>query len=229
VTRTPDSTRRLKLACDALAIDPNTIHTLPPISSQLAMIGRKLKKRKLPISPYYYLKCSPGESARRIVALYYSLPKNQREILPIEGYCLAVGVNPTDILETIVKAIASVSRQASAAIAAANHPAVVEKTVEMALTDEGIEDRTTLHKAVGFLPTPKGSQITVNASANAASTAQAAALPAPPPEATIKRLIDRFNDARALGPASTTNIIDSLPRPESIPVMVEVDSDEDEE
>jgi hypothetical protein len=226
--RTPDSIRRLRLAYATLGIDGGAVLSLPPITSQLRMIASKLRKRRLPVSPFYYLNCAPGDDARRIVEAYYSLPKNQRELVPIEAYCLAVGVNSTDILETIVRAIASVSRQASAAIASANHPAVVEKTVEMALTDEGIEDRTTLHKAVGFLPTPKGSQITVNASANSAAQASApVAVIAPPPEATIRRLVDRFNDAapRALPVAPPADLPERMPYEDAI--AVEVDDEEE--
>jgi len=70
----------------------------------------------------------------------------------------------------------------------------------MALTDEGHEDRATLHKATGFLPSPKGAQtnIQVVQHASATANAQAASVAAPPPEQTIRRLVDRFNDARQI-------------------------------
>jgi hypothetical protein len=230
-TRTPESLRRLKLAYETLHISADVITTQPPITSQLRMIAERLRKRRLPISPYYYLKCAPGDSPRRIVSLYYSLPRDQRNLVPIEAYCLAVEANPLDILEIIVHSIASVSRLSSAAIAHANHPAVVEKTVEMALEDDGIEDRNTLHKAVGFLPTPKGSQITVNASANSAvQSATILSLPAPPPEATIRRLVDRFNDAqpRALAAAPPADLPERMPYEDAIPVAAESDPDDDD-
>lgn len=198
---------RRNIAYEKLGItDRAAIRALPPISSQLRMASARLRKRNLPASPYYYLKCSEAPEARKIVDLYYSLPKNQRDLIPIEGYCLAAGISTQLILELVTRTCATVSRQTSALIAAASHPAVVDKTVEMALTDDGIEDRQTLHKAVGFLPTPKGAQIAVNVAANAAAHANAAAqtliVAAPPPEATIRRLSDRFNEARLVAGAS---------------------------
>jgi hypothetical protein len=218
-------------AYETLKISRDELRASPPITPQLRMIAKSLRKRNLPISPYYYLKCASPEYARWIVDLYYSLPRDQRDLIPIEGYCLSLHLPPNDILETIVRTIAIVSRQRSIAIASSAHPSIVEKTVEMALTDEGIEDRTLIHKAVGFLPTPKGSQITVNASANSASAASPTiVLPAPPPEATIRRLVDRFNDQRALPAAPPADIPARMPYEDAISVPVTIDdSDEDEE
>jgi len=228
-----DSRIRRALAFETLKITRDDLRMTAPITPQLRMIAKSLRKRNLPVSPFYYLKCSPPEFARWLVDLYYSLPHDQRDLVPIEGYCLSLKLSTNDVLDTIVQTIGRVSRQRSVAIASAAHPLVVEKTVEMALTDEGIEDRTLLHKAVGFLPTPRGSQVIVNASATAASNSQstAVALPAPPPEATIRRLVDRFNDARALPPATPSNLPGRMPYEDAIPVPVtrEDDFDGDEE
>jgi hypothetical protein len=111
-----------------------------------------------------------------------------------------------------------------------NHPRVVEKSVEMALTDEGIEDRTLLAKATGFLPTPKGSRTTVNVAANA--NAQSAANPqvlvaAPPPENTIRRLVDRLNEARGLPPV-VVSALPAVDAPRVIEIDAELEEDEDE-
>lgn len=206
-------TMRRNIAYEKLGIDRTLVRTLPPISSQLHMVAKKLRRRNLPASPFYYLKCAPGEQARRIVDLYYSLPKNQRDLPPIEAYCLAVGADSTEILELITRTVAKITRQTSAILAAVNHPAIVEKTVEMALTDDGIEDRRDLHKATGFLPTPRGSQTTVNVAANAnAQASSPIAVLAPPPEQTIRRAVDRFNDARLLPSAPPPSILEQFPR-----------------
>lgn len=146
-----------------------------------------------------YLQSSDSPEAFAVLECYHSLPKVFRQTLPIEAFCIAANISPMRILEAITAACVRLGAQASTLIAAVNHPRVVEKTVEMALTDDGIEDRATLHKATGFLPTPKGSHtnITIAANAQANSTAQAASVPAPPPEATIRRMVNRFNDARS--------------------------------
>lgn len=223
-------------AYEKLHITPSEVRASAPITPQLRMIAKSLRKRNLPASPYYYLKCAPTEFARQIVELYYSLPRDHRDLVPIEGYCVAAVAPPSDVLETIVRTIATVSRQRSIAIASSSHPAIVEKTVEMALTDEGIEDRTTIHKAVGFLPTPKGTQISVNTSANSNSAALSQANPtvilgAPPPEATIRRLVDRFNDARIqpaqLVAAPPADIPDRMPYEDDTRVPVTIDADAD--
>ena len=238
-TSTPASRARREAAYRAIDVDPALVRLQPHITSQLRMLSRKLHRRNLPSSPYYYLKFAPGEIARKIVALYYSLPRDQRDMLPIEAYCIAVGERSTEVFEIITRAVAAISRQTSAIIAASAHPAVVDKTVEMALTDEGIEDRNTLHKAVGFLPTPKGSQTTVNVAANASATAQSATVLAPPPEHTVRTLVDLFNEARGLPPASAHILpvaeADTLPAQmpyeddERIPVEADDTSDDSDD
>jgi hypothetical protein len=67
-----------------------------------------------------------------------------------------------------------------------------------ALTDEGIADRKMLFQHSGFLPTPKGSQTTVAITQNVQASAVPQFVAAPRPEETIRRLSDRFNEARGL-------------------------------
>lgn len=207
--RMVDKTRaelRLEAYAKLEITDLDELRRLNPISAQLGMIMSKLRARGLPASPYFYLKCAPGEDARNIVDLYYNLSMRLRQSVPIEAYCYAAGVDPAKILALIATTVATVAQQTSQILSAATHLNVVEKTIDMALTDDGIADRATLHKATGFLPTPaaaRGSQTTVSvianssAAADATSTAQTVTVLAPPPEQTIRRLVDRFNDARA--------------------------------
>lgn len=148
-----------------------------------------------------YLHQSDAPEARAVLDKYYTLPKNLARLLPIEAFCLAAQVSPLRIVEILAATLVRLGAQASSVIAAVNHPRVVAKTVEMALTDEGHEDRADLHRATGFLPLPKGAQTVVNVQAQASAGAQAqAAAPivAPAPEQTIRRLADRFNDVRYL-------------------------------
>jgi hypothetical protein len=80
---------------------------------------------------------------------------------------------------------------------------VVEKTIEMALTDGGTVDRNTLHRATGFTPLPKGSTTIVNVQQNAQG--QIPSVPAPRPENTIRRLAARFDEASQTLPAPPMN------------------------
>lgn len=163
----------------------------------------------------WYLETSAEPDARAILEKYYSIEaRAHRRSVPIEGYCLAAGVSPIRALEIITATCVRLGAQASTIIAAVNHPRVVQKTVEMALTDEGTEDRATLHKATGFLPSPKGAQTSIQIVQNAQhqSNVSQEIRAAPPPEQTIRTLVNRFNEAKTL-PASVQHSVipDILP------------------
>lgn len=145
-----------------------------------------------------YLHASDSADSGLVLNAYYTLPKTLSRLLPVEAFCVAANVSPLRLLEIITATIVRQGAQASAIIASVNHPRVVEKTVEMALTDGGESDRRALDRATGFLPTAKGPSVVVNASASANASAQAASVTAPPPEQTIRRLSDRLNAARGL-------------------------------
>ena len=165
--------------------------------------------------PWYLEACQDPE-AQKVLEVRRSICRTHQKHLPVEAFCLAAGVAPHRILELLTATAVRLGAQASTLVAAVNHARVVQKTVEMALTDEGTEDRATLHKATGFLPTPKGAQtnITIAQNATAQANAQAAAVPAPPPEATIRRMVNRFNDRTVPALPATT---DTIRLPEVMP------------
>jgi hypothetical protein len=103
------------------------------------------------------------------------------------------------ILEVVAGVAVRLGAQASAILAAVWHPRVVEKTIEMALTDGGTVDRNTLHRATGFTPLPKGPTTIVNVQQNAQG--QPLGVPAPCPEDTIRRMAELFNEAPQTLPA----------------------------
>ncbi len=115
-----------------------------------------------------------------------------------------VGLRPLELLGIVRDAACRASMYEAQIIAVATHPRVVEKTVDMALNDPNSRVRlaaqTVLHKATGFLPTPKGSQTAIAITQNAQTNATARAVAAPSPEETIRRLANRFNEARGLPP-----------------------------
>lgn len=182
----------------------------------------------------HYLASSDHPDAKKVLLIFNGLSAHLRYNdplhvrgrlvktlrLPIEAFCVAAGVSPLSILGVLTGEIVRMGAQASSVIAAINHPRVVQKSVEMALTDGGVADRMVLHRATGFLPSPKGAQtnISVQTTASAAATAEPQiAVVAPPPEQTIRRLVDRFNEARGLPPATTEPLrIAPAPPPEAI-------------
>jgi hypothetical protein len=210
----------------------------PQITPTLRMIAKILRKSGRPSDPMYYLSASDDPMAIVIRKLYYSMPTALARSVPLEAFCLAARVSPLRVVEIITAIAVRLSVQSSAIIAAVTHPQVVEKTVDMALTDDGEADRATLHRATGFLPTPKGAQtnITVTQNAHAAAAAAPILVPAhaPPPEATIQRLTNRFNDEqRALPePAVTLDVVparDTTPAVELVEAQFANDDNSDED
>jgi len=231
-------------ALAALGVTREAIARQPVITPQLTKLAKELREMAQTVpstdarpesamlvgSPIYYLQAADDTlfpDARRILDAYYSVSRGHRKLLPIEAFCVAAGVPTLRALEIIVATAVRLGAQASTMLVAVTQPAVVRKTVEMALTDDGVADRAMLHRATGLTPLPKGSQTTVNVSAQAGAVAAptvAAIAAAPPPERTIQRLVDRFNVARGLPAGGTTpTAAPALPAaPERLPDYVEL-------
>lgn len=158
----------------------------------------------------WYLETCEDPSARRVLEAYYSLAPSMRRNLPIEAYCCAAGISPMRILELLTGACVRVGATASTIVAAVNHPRVVQATVDNALTPEGHADRTDLHKAVGFLPTPRGAHTNIQIVQNAQANATPTVVSAPAPEQSIRRLVNRFNESKQL-PAGAPSAVSVMP------------------
>ncbi len=146
------------LAYAHLGINPKDVERIPFFASQLKRITRVLRgvdksdPPPMPVRPLDYLRSSEDPEARKVLEVYLSVPESYRRLLPVEAFCLAAGVSPWRVLDSITVVAVRQTAQASAIIAAILHPRVVQKTVERALQDEGTSERMMLHKAVGFLP-----------------------------------------------------------------------------
>jgi hypothetical protein len=172
----------------------------------------------------YYLKASSEDEARLVLGKWYLLPAPLRRVVSIESCCVAAGISPIRIVEVLMNCIRRLSQQSAFIIASVNLPRVVQKHIEMSLTDDGVSDRTNFLKSTGFIPSPKGSQTQINITqANASAPPP---LPAPPPEQTIRNLNDRWNESKKL-PPPTTEFID-VPAAPSEPVPVESESDDEQ-
>lgn len=126
-----------------------------------------------------------------------SITRAEQRRVPIEAFCLAAKVNPMNVLEALVAIMVRLRAQESAVLAAVAHPEVVRTTIDSAgiIGKDGARDREMLHKNAGFLPVAKGSQTIVQVN-QSQSQQQATITTAPPPEHTIRRLTDRFNENR---------------------------------
>jgi len=109
-----------------------------------------------------FLRFSTDEAARQFLYVYDSLPKVDRERIPIEAICIKAKINPDEILGATLRAARNISAQESALMTIVEHPEVVRSTVQFSRLAGGSKDREMLHQAVGYLPTPKGVSMSVN-------------------------------------------------------------------
>lgn len=109
------------------------------------------------------LKFSQHPDARKLLEFCQRIKFANREKVPFEAMCLAAGVDVVTIWGALILAARDVSRAESALITMTEHPDVVRATVDFAKGSLlASKDREMVHKAVGWLPTPKGSNINVN-------------------------------------------------------------------
>jgi hypothetical protein len=121
----------------------------------------------------------------------------------VEAVRQRVGLKLLELLGIVVEVALRLAMYEVQIMVAASHPLVVEKTIDIALdrreeTRDRLAAQTIIHKAVGLLPTPKGSQTIISIMENAQATAQARVVSAPSPEETIRRATNRFNEALGL-------------------------------
>ena len=178
----------------------------------------------------YYLKASGAAEAREVLGKWYLLPTPLRRVVSIEACCVAAGLSPIVIVPVLMESVGRLSREIQLFLGAINGPRVVQKHIEMALSDDGVADRTNFLKATGFIPSPKGAQTQIHITQQNANAAPATL--APPPEQTIRALVDRWNNSKKL-PAPTTEFIeisDPNPNPEPVTFLsTEVEEESDEQ
>jgi hypothetical protein len=123
------------------------------------------------------LKFSKHPDAQTLLACCEKLAWGTRDQIPIEALCLAADVDATTIAGALVMAARDVSRLESSLKTFASHPDVVDATVKDATERAPVMDRhgnlvgympasskaqEMVHKAVQWLPQPKGSSININ-------------------------------------------------------------------
>jgi hypothetical protein len=120
-----------------------------------------------------------------------------------DAVCERVGLASLDLLKVVADGTCRFATTAAQIMVGLSYPDVVTKTIELALNAEDDSDQlaaqTILHKAMGFLPMPKGSQTIITAvMQNAQATAAAQPVAVPRLEETIRLLSGRFNAMRGL-------------------------------
>ena len=204
-----------------LGVPESLVQRAPQITSQLGLIWKTLEHKNLPTDPVYYLRASGLADAEKVIDAYFSLSKSYARLLPFEAFCVKAGVSPLRVVEIIILTAMRMGTQASAFLAHVSSPDIVQATIEDALNGSDkvrIAAQSMLHKATGFLPTPKGNQTSIVVTQNANPTTQPVTVIAPSPESTIRRLVDRFNDG-------TKALLEPDSAPLSLPTNSEDTSD----
>jgi len=196
------------LACRKLGISSKSLLTVPQVTPLLEEIMSGLAKKHLPTDPYYYLAASSDLEARGLMAIYKQSWKQVRDALPLEAFCVAAGVDPNRILDSLVKSIERLKALKSAVKLSVSQDEIVDTNIASALDIEnGYKDRRLHMQVSGLMPMPKGSRTVVNvqtsANASSAPVQQAMVMPAPSPEQTVRRLSERLHAIRPALPESS--------------------------
>jgi hypothetical protein len=108
-----------------------------------------------------------------------------------DAICEQLGIIPLDLLKAAASATIRFSTYTAQILAAAALPSIVERSIEVALTQKGTADRKMQLQHSGFLPVPARSQ--TNIAIMQANAAPPVVVAAPRPEETIRRLTQRFH------------------------------------
>lgn len=209
-----------------LGVTPEQVRDVPQVSHHLRRLCKAIKVQDvhIPRDPLYYLRASDDPLVRRVLVARDEIPFGYARLLPWEAFCVKAGVPTPRLVQALTDVCKIMSRQFATVIAAVSHPAIVEKSVEIALTDEGEKDREMLHRHAGFIQPasqhqPVSVTVTQHANSSAMAEAKAATVLAPTPENTVRRLADRLNAIRGLPPARE---ITALPVSSAVPMPQEI-------
>ncbi len=137
---------------------------LPPIlpfSSNLAFIYRHVGGVSAAIEAAR-LVAETDERFKMLVFAYDEVSESDKHKLKLEHLCEAASIQPDVFVGMTIAAIFKRNSDIGKLIAAANHPRVIEATVEHAQKVNGFMDRKMMHDHMGFLPLPKGMNINID-------------------------------------------------------------------
>jgi hypothetical protein len=78
-----------------------------------------------------------------------------------DAVCEQIGLAPLDLLKAVADATIRFAMYTARLRAAVAMPSIVERSIEVALTDQGVADRKMQLQHSGFLPIPAGSQTNI--------------------------------------------------------------------
>lgn len=164
IKKNPDALQRLEHAYIRMGITAEAVESYPVISSLFNDIGGVPAVME-------YLRASHIPEAREMIRywdMYGDSEDGIKELIPFEAYCVAAKCTKKRVLQLIMGEICEQSDMASILMAAAAHPDVLKKTIEVAKSDlyGSSEARKILHQNRGFLPTPKTQNVNIHGNLN---------------------------------------------------------------
>jgi len=145
---------RIRLYLAKLGIKPSALQRAAPMTAILAQA-----EGGLPAILQAMRFASDVPIIARFLKAYDGATSMDRELLPLEAFALAAGIEIPALLGDILVALQRASANLVKVIALSAHPKLVRTRVAQALTPGGVADRNALDKALRFLPTPKGMTI----------------------------------------------------------------------
>ena len=146
------SVRELKrnvAALRRLDVSPADLDAAPQITPLLKKASGGLKQVMAA------MRFAPDEVITAFLRKYDTIPRGDRERLPIEAIALTAGIDTNHLLGSIMLALQAQSVNMVKIIAMTAHPAITMARVKYGQMAGGDKDRTALDTAMGFLPTPK--------------------------------------------------------------------------
>lgn len=198
---TKKRTAEFAQALATLEISLEQLEDAPKMDHLFEAIGGREKA-------FEFLSFSEEGEVRTIFQLRRRLTPEQQRDVPMEAYALAAGMSPKRLFGFISQELMDQSMKVSAMIAKMAHPELVQSTIEFASKASGFKDREALHKAVGFLPTPKNSFTVVHGDQHV-SRAHVNMAVLPPLENVSRDLSKRFIDVVPAAPQLAAPVEDN--------------------
>jgi len=135
---------------------------------------QQLKGGKAQFMEFAHLAVHIEPELAPIVEDFDKLNSGLKASVSIDEICAVRGVDPLHFIAVVGEAALKFGNNGAILIAALHFPAVIGKSVKEAMTSKGFKDRELLAKHHGFVPTPHGTSISVQASAGARADASSA-------------------------------------------------------
>lgn len=169
-----------------LQISQDQLDECPKITPVLSRAGGKAKWVE-------YLQWSETPEARKLLKMIAAMGREAWRYLPIEAFCLAVGIPTKKVFALIAAELKDQSDQEGLLVAAANHGKIVQALTDRASEPTGSADRKMFLQHTGFLPQPKNNVVHLHSNLSIDASQKAVNVVLPSVESGIRNLSDRFN------------------------------------